>query len=41
LLSRRARVSNASPEALVLGYGTALADILTQFATDLSNSTVQ
>jgi cholesterol transport system auxiliary component len=41
LLSRRAPVSSASQEALVLGYGTTLADILTQFATDLSNSTLQ
>jgi cholesterol transport system auxiliary component len=40
-LSRRTRLSSASPEALVLGYGTALADILTQFATDLSNSALQ
>jgi uncharacterized lipoprotein YmbA len=39
-LSRRGAVSSASPEALVLGYGTALADILTQFSTDLSNSTL-
>lgn len=41
LLSRRVPVSSASPEALVLGYGTALTDILTQFATDLSNATLQ
>ena len=41
LLSRRVSVSSASPEALVLGYRTALADILTQLATDLSNSTLQ
>ena len=40
-LSQRAPVSSASPEALVLGYGTALADILTQFASDLSNSSSQ
>jgi cholesterol transport system auxiliary component len=40
-LSRRTPLSSASPEALVLGYGTALADILTQFASDLSNSTLQ
>jgi cholesterol transport system auxiliary component len=39
-LSRRAPVSSASPEALVLGYGTALADILAQFASDLSRSTL-
>jgi cholesterol transport system auxiliary component len=39
-LTRRGAVSSASPEALVLGYGTALADILTQFSTDLSNSTL-
>jgi cholesterol transport system auxiliary component len=41
LLSRRVPVSRAAPEALVSGYGMALADILTQFATDLSNSTLQ
>jgi uncharacterized lipoprotein YmbA len=40
-LSRRAPVSSATPEALVHGYGTALADILTQLATDLSNSSLQ
>jgi uncharacterized lipoprotein YmbA len=40
-LSRRVPVSSASPEALVLGYGTALTDILTQFATDLSHSTLE
>jgi uncharacterized lipoprotein YmbA len=40
-LSRRVPVSRAAPEALVSGYGMALADILTQFATDLSNSTLQ
>jgi cholesterol transport system auxiliary component len=40
-LSRRVQVSSASPEALILGYGTALADILTQFATDLSKSTLR
>jgi cholesterol transport system auxiliary component len=40
-LSRRTPVSSASPEALVLGYGAALADILTQLTTDLSNSTLQ
>jgi cholesterol transport system auxiliary component len=40
-LSRRSSVSSASPEALVLGYGTALADILTQFAADLRNSNFQ
>jgi uncharacterized lipoprotein YmbA len=41
LLSRRAPVSSASPEALVLGYGTALTDILTQLATDLPNASLQ
>jgi len=40
-LSRRVPVSRAVPEALVSGYGRALADILTQVATDLSNSTLQ
>jgi hypothetical protein len=40
-LSRRAPLSRASPEALVLGYDTALGAILTQFATDLSNPNVQ
>ena len=40
-LSRRVPVSRAAPEALVSGYGMALADILTQLATDLSNSTLQ
>jgi cholesterol transport system auxiliary component len=40
-LSRRAPVSSASAEALVVGYGTALGDILAQFASDLSNSTLQ
>jgi cholesterol transport system auxiliary component len=40
-LSRRVPVPSASPEALVLGYGTALTDILAQFATDLSNATFQ
>jgi uncharacterized lipoprotein YmbA len=40
-LSRRAPMSSASPEALIRGYGTALTDILTQFATDLSHSTLQ
>jgi len=37
-LSRRVPVSRATPEALVSGYGRALADILTQLAADLSNS---
>ena len=41
LLSRRVTVSRAAPEALVSGYGMALADILTQLATDLSDSTLQ
>jgi cholesterol transport system auxiliary component len=41
LLSQRVSVSSASPEALVLGYQTALGDILTQLATDLSKSTLQ
>jgi cholesterol transport system auxiliary component len=40
-LSRRVPVSRATPEALVSGYGRALADILTQLAADLSNSTLQ
>lgn len=40
-LSRRVTVSRAAPEALVSGYGMALADILTQLANDLSNSTLQ
>jgi cholesterol transport system auxiliary component len=40
-LARRVPVSSATAEALVLGYGTALSEILTQFATDLSNSTLQ
>jgi len=40
-LSRRAPLSRASPEALVLGYGAALGAILTQFATDLMNSNLQ
>ena len=40
-LSRRVPVSRATPEALVSGYGRALADILTQLGTDLSNSTLQ
>jgi cholesterol transport system auxiliary component len=40
-LSRRVPVSSASPEALVLGYGTALTDILTQVATELSNSSLE
>ncbi|HWX28207.1 MAG TPA: ABC-type transport auxiliary lipoprotein family protein [Steroidobacteraceae bacterium] len=40
-LSRRVPVSHAAPEALVSGYGMALADILTQLGTDLSNSTLQ
>jgi cholesterol transport system auxiliary component len=39
-LLQRVHISSTSAEALVLGYGTALADILTQFATDLSNSTL-
>lgn len=34
--SRRVEISNASPEALVSGYGSALADILTQFTTSLA-----
>jgi cholesterol transport system auxiliary component len=41
LLTRRVPISSASPEALVLGYGTALADILAQFSMDLSTSTQQ
>jgi cholesterol transport system auxiliary component len=40
-LSRRVQVASASPEALVLGYGAALTDILTLLATDLSNSSLQ
>jgi cholesterol transport system auxiliary component len=40
-LSRRAPLSRGSPEALVQGYGTALGAILTEFATDFSNSTSQ
>jgi cholesterol transport system auxiliary component len=40
-LSRRVPVSSASAEALVLGYGTALSDLLVQFATDLSSSNLQ
>jgi uncharacterized lipoprotein YmbA len=36
-LSRRVALSNESPEALVRGYGAALADILNQLMTDLSN----
>jgi uncharacterized lipoprotein YmbA len=40
-LSRRVPVSSASPEALVVGYGTALTDILTRFATDFSNATLE
>jgi cholesterol transport system auxiliary component len=40
-LSRRAPLPRASPEALVLGYDTALGAILTQFATDLMNSNLQ
>jgi|SRR5580658_760019 cholesterol transport system auxiliary component len=39
-LSQRASLSNATPEALVLGYGTALADILTQLATDLADASI-
>jgi uncharacterized lipoprotein YmbA len=40
-LSRRVALSNESPEALVRGYGTALADILNQLMTDLSNDATQ
>jgi hypothetical protein len=36
LLARRIPLSSASPEELVRGYGTALAEILGQLATDLS-----
>jgi cholesterol transport system auxiliary component len=40
-LSQRVTVASASPEALVVGYGKALADMLDQFTTDLSNSPLQ
>jgi cholesterol transport system auxiliary component len=40
-LSRRMPLPGASPEALLLGYGAALADILTQLATDLSNASLR
>jgi cholesterol transport system auxiliary component len=40
-LSRRVPIRRADPEALVAGYGAALADILTQLATELSQSTLR
>ncbi len=40
-LSRRVPVPRAAPEALVAGYGTALAGILTQLTTELSQATLQ
>jgi cholesterol transport system auxiliary component len=36
VIARRVALSKASPEALVRGYGTALAEILSQVAADLS-----
>jgi len=38
-IARRVEVPKASPDALVRGYGTALAEILSQVAADLSAST--
>jgi hypothetical protein len=35
-IGRRVRLGKASPEALVRGYGTALAEILSQVRADLS-----
>jgi cholesterol transport system auxiliary component len=40
-LSRRVPLPRAAPEALVSGYGMALADILTQLTTELSQSTLR
>jgi len=37
VLSRRVTVQSGSTDALVDGYGTALSDILTQFAKGLSD----
>jgi cholesterol transport system auxiliary component len=37
VLSRRVSVQSGSPDALVDGYGTALSDILTQFAKGISD----
>lgn len=39
--SQRVSISSSSPEALVRGYGSALADILTQFTTNLAASAAQ
>lgn len=38
-ITRRISLSSASPEALVRGYGTALAQILSQLSVDLSGPT--
>jgi hypothetical protein len=35
-IARRVNLPKASPDALVRGYGTALAEILSQVALDLS-----